>query len=129
MNSLEKEMKEYPGQSDDQTDAYQEVYNSIFNRRMFLTRLVYRVPAFILEILIIITLTIGLPFGSAWVLLSAMTVVIDPAYHIAVRALAYWLIGAVTIGGVGVFAVVIWALWSGLWKSSKNLRRLIRTKK
>lgn len=119
-------MKNYPpGKHDDQVDASKLAFDSIINRHLFLTRLAYRVPFFILEVFLIALFTIAVPVGAGWVLVAGMEI-IQPGYPYLVRLLGYWLLGAVTIGGAGITIIGVAALWSALKDSAVRLLKLIR---
>lgn len=124
---MNREFEDYPpGEHDDQTDAVPNVDKMI--RRFWLTRLAYRIPTYLLELFLILATTLVVPVAAGALIVAGMEIV-QGDYALPVRLLGFWLLGAVTIGGVGIWAIVVYSLWSGIWGSTKRLWTLFRRKK
>lgn len=125
-----REAEQYPpDEHADSTDTVRNVaFDKIIDRRMFLTRLAYRVPFFLMEFFLILLLTLGAPIGAGWVLIAGMKIIAED-FPDAVQMLSYWLLGVVTIGGAGITLVGIAAVWSALKDSAIRLTKLIRERK
>lgn len=119
----EEEMKDKP----DQANADRRAYDAIFGNRMYMTRLVYRIPFFILELFVILLFSVLVPVLAGTVLIFGMKI-IGNEYAFLIRLLGYWCVGLVTIGGAGIAIFVLLAFWSALKDSAVRLWKLIRKK-
>lgn len=125
-NRFRREVKDYP--ETDNVDATDTIPNldKIIRRQMRRTRLLFRLPVFIFEIILALVLTFVVPVAAGWLAFMSMKIVGDPEFHLAIRLLAFWYIGAATIGGVGLMTVILISFWSALKDTSIRLLKLIR---
>ena len=119
-----------PGQSNDQQEVkFSKVdYDSFFNSRMYLTRLAYRIPFFIIEVFVILLFSVLVPVLAGNVLIFGMKI-IGNEYAFLLRVLGYWCVGLVTIGGASITLFIIFAIWSALKDAAVRLWKLIRERK
>jgi len=114
--------------SNAQTNADRRAYDAIFNRNMYVTRLAYRIPFFILEFFVILLFSVLLPVLAGNLLIFGMGIV-GNEYAFLLRLLGYWCVGLVTIGGAGIAIFVLLAIWSALKDAAVRLWKLIRERK
>ena len=114
--------------SNAQADADRRAYDAIFNRNMYVTRLAYRIPFFILEFLVVLLFSVLVPVLAGSVLIFGMKI-IGNEYAFLLRLLGYWCVGLVTIGGAGIAIFVLLAIWSALKDAAVRLWKLIRERK
>ena len=114
--------------SNAQADADRRAYDAIFNRNMYVTRLAYRIPFFILEFFVVLLFSVLVPVLAGSVLIFGMKI-IGNEYAFLLRLLGYWCVGLVTIGGGGIAIFVLLAIWSALKDAAVRLWKLIRERK
>ena len=120
-------MKKKPS-SNTQDDANRRAYDAIFNRNMYITRLAYRIPFFIIEFFVILLFSVLVPVLAGTVLIFGMEI-IGNEYAFLLRLLGYWCVGLVTIGGASITLFIIFAVWSALKDAAVRLWKLIRERK
>ena len=114
--------------SNAQNNADRRAYDAIFNRNMYVTRLAYRIPFFIVELFVILLFSVLLPVLAGNLLIFGMGIV-GNEYAFLLRLLGYWCVGLVTIGGAGIAIFVLLAIWSALKDAAVRLWKLIRERK
>ena len=119
--TLGDEMKNYPEGGDDQTDAY----SKIFDKPPRWLRLGYRIPLYIVQVLIFVAVFTVAPFAVGAVLYGALELV-RTADTTLLRYVGLWIVGLYGVGGIGLFGVGFGASLSSMINATKRLIKLFR---
>lgn len=121
--TLGDEMKNYPeGEHDDQTDAY----SAIFDKPPRWLRLGYRVPLYLLQVLIFVLLFTVIPFSAGLGFFAALELAKDVSASVIGTIVGVWIIGLYVIGGIVLFGVGFGASLSSMINATKRLIKLFR---
>jgi uncharacterized BrkB/YihY/UPF0761 family membrane protein len=113
--------------SEDKEREYRRFYNSVFREVPFWLKAAYRGPLLVLVILIALVATLGLPILSGWIVYVTISVALGDLAVGTLKAMpAIWLLGAIGIGGAGMFFVVLYAFWSATLDAIKRTLGLLR---
>lgn len=122
MSTLGDEMKDYPEEDhNDQTDAY----SGIFDKPPRWLRLGYRIPLYLMQVLIFVALFTTAPLIAGVGFFGALELVWNGDTALW-QGLGVWIVGIYVIGGIVLFGVGFGASLSSMITATKRLIKLFR---
>lgn len=122
MSTLGDEMENYPeGNNDDQADAFV----GIFDKPPRWLRLGYRIPLYLIQVLIFVALFTAVPLIAGIGFYAALLLARNGSTDL-LQIAGVWMIGLYAIGGIVLFGVGFGASLSSMINATKKLIKLFR---